>query len=57
MDSLIQEITQKENEYLSPTKKLCQAIQLSILEKCWEAVPLETTKFEMGDRRTLYCHK
>lgn len=34
MDSLIQEITQKENEYLSPTKKLCQAIQLSILEKC-----------------------
>ena len=50
MDSFIQEITQKENEYLSPTKKLCQAIQLSILEKCWEAVPLETTKFEMGDR-------
>lgn len=48
----------KKKMSISHPQKNCARLYSSLyLKNAWEAVPLETTKFEMGNRRTLYCHK
>ena len=36
---------------ISPTKKLCQATEFHTWKNAWEAIPPETTKFEIGNRQ------